>query len=565
MIPVNEGAAAVVDAGKQEVVERDIDPDEQAKVYAIDSELESAAMRVRLGDMFEVTFSKDEYSALVIQRVKHIWETGGWVVGVREDVYRDTATQVDTEKWRLVFVRPPAQHDSLLMRTAASFGDRRRQAREVDFSAPESVSVGAPRTSGGLLVRMPTRARPIQALDCLAKWREMASEHVQIEVVMDEDDETMNNSQVLQRLSDLDCIVTIGKHRNKIEACNAGRVDDWNVLVLASDDMWPVKNYDQKIAAAFERHFPLFDGAICTDDGYNKPNVKPGEPITCTLPIMGRHLYESYGRQVYYPGYKSIFCDSDQTWLFTKMNRMVFVDEVIAEHWHPAAGKARFDLLYQENAQHDSADAQLFEERKARGFDAPEITLSLLICTTRVRRRRLEWLVDYLRWQARGFQDSQQRGSAVEICVDSDEHITVGAKRQRLLERACGEYVCFVDDDDWVAYDFVSRLVQACWKQCDCASLVGVYTVNGENPRRFEHSLKYDRWEERADGLLVRTPNHLSLVRRELALKAGFVSQNVGEDHLYSDALKPFLKSEADTGEVPLYYYWSRPQDSVQR
>ncbi len=88
-------------------------------------------------------------------------------------------------------------------------------------------------------------------------------------------------------------------------------------------------------------------------------------------------------------------------------------------------------------------------------------------------------------------------------------------------------------------------------------------TVDGENPQRFEHSIKYDGWYTK-DGVHYRTPNHLSVVRCELARKVGFVSKNVGEDHDYSMRLRPLLKTEASTGETPLYFYFYRPKQSVQ-
>lgn len=544
MIPANE-QVDIFDHGKKEYVAGTLEPEEQAQVYAFDAEIEVAAKQRRAGEMFVVTVLKEDYPSVVINSVKNLWEAGGWVVGVFES----------EEARQIVFARPPRTQPSAV---AQAF-EVRRQAQEITFDSPTETSTRMPRTSRGLLVRMPTRARPAQAFEVLSKWRSMASEHVSIEVVIDADDMSMNNSQILSRLSDLDCFVTVGHHKNKIDACNGGRLDDWQVLVLASDDMMPVvQGYDFKILEAFEKHFPLFDGALCFPDGYNKEHVKEGEPVTCTLPIIGRALYEDYGRVVYHPGYKSIFCDTDQTFLFTKMKRMVFVDEMIVEHRHYAAGKAQFDKLYQENDRHNVADEKLFEERRKRGFDAPHLTLSILICSTHERRRQLEKLVDYLRWQIRLFPRN------VEICVDCDENSTVGEKRQRLLERACGKYVAFVDDDDMVANDYVERLLKAAGEDPDCASLVGVYTVNGENPRRFEHSLAYETWEDRGD-LLVRTPNHLNLVRRDLALEVGFVSQNVGEDHVFSDAIKPFLHVQAFTGNEPLYFYWSRPEHSVQQ
>lgn len=166
----------------------------------------------------------------------------------------------------------------------------------------------------------------------------------------------------------------------------------------------------------------------------------------------------------------------------------------------------------------------------------------------------LDRLVNYLRAEIRGIMMPRW----VEILVDIDAGaVSIGEKRQRLLERARGKYVAFIDDDDWVACDYVRRVLSALATEPDCASLVGVMTTNGENPERFEHALKYETWTKVGD-VHVRCPNHLNAVRRELALKVGFVAKSFGEDADYSMRLRPLLKTEGSTGDAPLYFYWYR-------
>lgn len=569
MIRADEAPPYSVDVSKKETIETELTIHEQTMLYSLDAEIEDVASIHAFGEMFEVYISRSVHEN-VVAAIKRVWESGGWVVGIFEVIDQTTQLPVrarsglpDDHVFRLVFARhhrrslPPTQNIVI----AAL---EKRQAEEFDLPDQETIDrisvTGTARTTTPLLIRMPTRTRPEQALEVLQKYREMASGAPMIEVVIDEDDASMNDTMVLQRLANLDCTVTIGKHRTKIEACNGGRINDWEVLVLASDDMVPVAHgYDQKILAAMKRHFPLSDGALCFSDGYNSVHVRPGEPVTCTIPILGRNVYEEFlDQHVYFPGYRSIYCDTDQTFFLTAMRRMVFVDNMIIEHRHPAAGKSRFDELYQFNARHDDHDRRLFEERKARGFDAPKIMLSILICSIPTRRKQFERLVSYLRWQI------GMNSARVEICADLDDKCTVGEKRQRLLARAVGTYVAFVDDDDWVVHDYVKRILTACEEGKDCCSLVGLITENGQDPRRFEHSMKHDGWYTREDGVFIRTANHLNPVKRELALRAGFVSKNVGEDHAYANALAPLLKSEAPTGETPLYLYWFVKDRSVQ-
>lgn len=531
-----------------------LDGDEQVALEFLDSQIEPVAASFT-GDMFGVPIAVDQASDRVIASLKKLWESGGWIVGV---------FQVEGG-WQVIFARPRASI-APASKVTAQLEERDGQPPQCLFrheQAMDTRPARQPRTSTPLLIRMPTRGRPEQALKVLAAYRAMQlTENVKIEVVVDEDDDTMLNAVVLQRLYDLDCVATVGNHRSKVEAVNGGRVDDWAVMALASDDMVPVAaGYDVSMLAAMEQHFPLLDGAVYFNDGYNKEHSRPGDPILCTMPVFGRHLYEQFG-YVYEPSYKSLYCDNEQTRLFTAMKRIVFVDELIIEHRHHAAGKAPVDALYAHNDKLGNADKKVLESRAGIvrdysqfAFDAPPMWLSILVCSTVKRAPMLGKLVEALRAQMRLYPRE------VELCVDVDDgEVSIGEKRQRLLQRAVGHFVAFIDDDDMVSHDYVERIVQALRSNptVDCLSLVGVLTTNGEKPERFEHSLKHDRWYTRSDGVHIRTPNHLNATRRELAIKAGFPSKSFGEDHDFSKALKPLLKSEASTGDEPLYFYWFR-------
>ncbi len=415
---------------------------------------------------------------------------------------------------------------------------------------PPIVRVEAPTTPATkrLLVRMPTRSRPEQALEVLTLYRAMAGIPITIEVIIDEDDESMMAAPVLQRLAALGCIVTVGQHKTKVEACNGGKVDEWDILLLASDDMCPTANgYARRIVEEMEKAWPHLDGAMYFFDGVRKDLV--------TLPIFGRRFYDRF-QYVYHPAYKSLWCDTEQTELWTAMGRLKCVEEMIIEHRHHVWGKADNDALYARNDALFSADKEIYERRKQRGFDYTPPTLAVCIATLPERAPRLKQLVDELyRQRARLTPQGQ-----VEIVIDNGLG-TVGEKRQRLLERAKAHFVAFVDDDDLVAWDYLQRIVDALHgsPEADCVAITGVMTTAGATPERFIHSLDVTEWKKNDDGVYLRGINHLCPVRRELALKAGFPAANHGEDFDYSRKLQPLLKSQTTTGDAPLYYYLFEP------
>ncbi len=530
-----------------------LNDEEQAIYDFIDAELDTQA-RAFTGSVFLAPVSV-KATAKVVSALKKAWQVGGWIV---------EAFKTQDGGWLIAFARTTGSVSP--SRIVIQALEKRAAIRAVldlnnKIRIPLLTPSYDPNTACPLLIRMPTRGRPQQALQVLAAYRRLADSNVTIEVVLDHDDETMMNVQVLQQLCDLDVTVCAGEHKSKIDAVNSGRVNDWSILALASDDMVPIKQgYDRRIVEEMNKHFPLRDGLIYFNDGYQKDHAGERERVLCTLPILGRHYWEMFG-YVYYPGYGSLYCDDEQTSVAWATKRAAFIDEVIIEHRHPAAGKAPHDALYHHNdGKWGAADKALFEMRRQKHFEMPEMLFSILICSTELRAPMLHRLIEYLRAQIR----AEGRLRQIEICVEIDcGEITVGEKRQHLLERARGKWVAFIDDDDLVASDYVRRIVKATSSDPDCCSLVGVMTVDGENPQRFEHSIKYDGWYTK-DGVHYRTPNHLSVVRCELARKVGFVSKNVGEDHDYSMRLRPLLKTEASTGETPLYFYFYRPKQSVQ-
>jgi hypothetical protein len=413
----------------------------------------------------------------------------------------------------------------------------------------QQIVVAAP--AHKLLVRMPTRGRPLQAIETLTKYRAMAGMPVEIEVVIDSDDETMVRAEVLQRLRALGCVITVGEHKSKVEAVNAGRVKDWDVLLLASDDQVPVaEGYAKRAMDAMLEHFPMLDGCVYFDDGYQHEKI-------VTLPIIGRRLYDQFG-DVYSPAYKSLWCDQEQTDAYKEMRRLVYVPEVIIEHQHHVTGMTKLDALYIRNDALWDEDKAMYERRKTVGCIAPPCALSILICSLPSRRALLDKLTDELWMQSDG-------GWRVEIIVDAAEGGTVGEKRQRLLERARGAFIVFVDDDDWVSHDYVKRITDTiAGADADCIALNGVMVTSGVSPEPFYNSLEHAEWYSK-DGKHYRSPSHLSPVRRELALAAGFPSKSYGEDHEYAMRLRPLLKKEASIGDAPAYFYFYQPRSEKKQ
>jgi glycosyltransferase involved in cell wall biosynthesis len=151
-------------------------------------------------------------------------------------------------------------------------------------------------------------------------------------------------------------------------------------------------------------------------------------------------------------------------------------------------------------------------------------------------------------------------GRVEVLSFRDDGTLPVGLKRNALVERARGEFVAAVDDDDLVSPDYVSTVCRAITDHpdIDCVGIKGVITFRGAHPREFIHSLRYDHYFSR-HGTYYRPPYHLNPIRREIAARYRFDEVRRGEDVDWAVRLcrDGALRKEHFV-ESPLYYYRSR-------
>lgn len=177
--------------------------------------------------------------------------------------------------------------------------------------------------------------------------------------------------------------------------------------------------------------------------------------------------------------------------------------------------------------------------------------LSILILTIPSRQASYWRLVTELRSQMLIY------APAVGIIPNDNPQLSIGEKRNRLLQSAQSEYVCFFDDDDWPSENYIDLLMKAADSGCDCASLKGRYFVDGKFDGIFEHSIKYDKWETvKGEIKYLRTPNHLNMIKTEIAKQFKFPETNHGEDADWSKQIhnSGLLKKEFYIPDV-IYHY----------
>lgn len=146
--------------------------------------------------------------------------------------------------------------------------------------------------------------------------------------------------------------------------------------------------------------------------------------------------------------------------------------------------------------------------------------------------------------------------------VNSGEK-SIGKYRQELLENASGKYIVFIDADDQIDSEYISIILNAIQSEPDCIGIKGIMTTNGGKLETWEISkdLPYDQIRKGRNIYHYRRfTNHLSPIKREIALQIGFEDKTFGEDYDYALRLKKsrLLKTEVKIAQSIYHYdFWT--------
>lgn len=213
-----------------------------------------------------------------------------------------------------------------------------------------------------LLIKFPSRGRPVKLLDVVKKYVEYACYTEQMIISLDTDDETVT-PDFLETLRSIHPAiqVVVGTSTSKIHAVNRDIPDPstWDIVLLASDDMIPqIKGYDQLIRERMKFHYPDTDGVLFFNDGYRGNELN-------TLCILGSNYYRRFG-YIYYPEYKGFWCDNEFTEVANKLGKQTYFEDVIIKHENPVYydDPTLYDEVYKRNLVHYYTDQDIYESRK---------------------------------------------------------------------------------------------------------------------------------------------------------------------------------------------------------
>jgi hypothetical protein len=227
-----------------------------------------------------------------------------------------------------------------------------------------------------ILLKYPTRGRPLQFLQTLAGWLARAANLERIGVLVTADDDDFRTTDRFLQIAEW-MHHRVGYRRDanttKIAACNRGLAEyarPWDVVILVSDDMYcHQEGWDNIVARRMSEHFPDTDGALWFYDG-RQTNLN-------TIECVGRLRWQRFG-YLYHPQYASFFCDNESTEVGLRDKKLARLSESICTHEHPCWGSTitKQDDLYLRNDFWWDDDERLFTARKEAGFPLEEIPFS---------------------------------------------------------------------------------------------------------------------------------------------------------------------------------------------
>ena len=179
--------------------------------------------------------------------------------------------------------------------------------------------------------------------------------------------------------------------------------------------------------------------------------------------------------------------------------------------------------------------------------------LSILICTVPEREIKFNNLYNRLQNLCKGYD--------IEILFndkpryDAEGGISVGEKRQSLIDQSIGNFFIFIDDDDDVTDDFIKIIYPHLLKKYDAITSKTLAYIDNEK-FIIDTSIFYISEQLNHGGTETkRYPSVSSIWNRKLTKKVKFNKINNGEDFEWSMRLKP--KKEKKLLDTLYFYNYS--------
>jgi hypothetical protein len=149
------------------------------------------------------------------------------------------------------------------------------------------------------------------------------------------------------------------------------------------------------------------------------------------------------------------------------------------------------------------------------------------------------------------------------LALYDNKKSTVGAKRNALMSIANGTYLCFVDDDDDIADEYITEILGAIENNVDvdCVVFDELQIVDTQEPEHWKYQIKFKDYDGKYH---YGRPAHTHVWLSSKTKNCKFPSQNFEEDSVWIDTMVHRITNLVSIDKI-LYYYNFSTESSETR
>jgi hypothetical protein len=295
-------------------------------------------------------------------------------------------------------------------------------------------------------------ARPDQWKACYDAWWAACDNPKEIEYILAVDERWGFDQLSPPEVNAQTMLLWCTGERGSTAAWNlAAEHSTGKILIMVADDFRPPAHWDTELLKSIPN--PNAEFVVEVSSG-----KLPDAARLMVLYILSRKRYEELG-YVLNPGYFSVYVDNEFGDQARKEGVVINARHLLFRHYHPYYGDELFprDAVYDacNTAEAASQGLNYFMRRKAAGFPRiPKPAKKLIVpkvsvITPTVPERR-PMLIEAHR------SVIQQTSPSIEHLIEVDtDGIGPGFMRNRIVKRAKGEWLVFLDDDDLLDPQFI--------------------------------------------------------------------------------------------------------------
>ena len=152
--------------------------------------------------------------------------------------------------------------------------------------------------------------------------------------------------------------------------------------------------------------------------------------------------------------------------------------------------------------------------------------------------------------------EPQIEDKQVEICIISDNgEMSIGSKRNMLIDISKGLYFAFIDDDDLISSNYIENILEQISYSPDSIVFDAWVTLNGKNGKVCKYGIEYHY--NNSNDAYYRLPNHLMVHKKSNVENILFLNVNYGEDDEWAARVKNSILKQVRINKVLYYYQYS--------